>query len=76
MKITKIELIPISLTRTVNKKISNIVVIKMHTDEGIVGVADAGEFPGKTQHLVMEIIKTWQTMLIGADPLARELILA
>ena len=76
MKITKIELIPISLFRPINKKTSNIVVIKMHTDEGIVGVADAGEFPGKTQHLVMEIIKTWEPMLIGADPLARELILA
>jgi L-alanine-DL-glutamate epimerase-like enolase superfamily enzyme len=78
MKITRIELIPVSLARPDRRKrITNVVVIKIHTDEGITGIADAGEYgPGKGQHLVMEIIKSWEPLLIGADPMAKELILA
>ena len=79
MKITKIELIPVSLPPVNPKKrTTNIVLIKMHTDEGIVGIADAGEYgPVKGgQHLVMEIIKTWESILIGADPLDRGSILS
>ena len=76
MKITKIELFPVNLPRT-NKKSTNIVVIKMHTDEGIVGVADAGEYgPVRNgQHLVMEIVKSLEPILIGANPLDRDSIL-
>ena len=72
MKITKVELFPVSLPRS--KKVTSIVVIKMHTDEGIVGVADAGEYgPVRNgQHLVMEIVKTWEPILIGANPLDRD----
>ena len=45
MKITKIELIPVSLPPVQpQKKTTNIVVIKMHTDEGIIGIADGGEY--------------------------------
>jgi L-alanine-DL-glutamate epimerase-like enolase superfamily enzyme len=77
MKITKIELITISLPRPApSKRTNNVVLIKMHTDEGIVGIADGGEYgPGSGQHLVMEIIKTWGPMLIGANPFDKEIIL-
>jgi len=48
----------------------------MYTDEGIVGIADGGEYgPGKGQELVMEIIKTFDTVLIGANPFDKEIIL-
>jgi L-alanine-DL-glutamate epimerase-like enolase superfamily enzyme len=78
MKITKIELIPVSLSRPApSTRQNNVVLIKMHTDEGIVGVADGGEYPGGGgQELVMSIIKTWEPMLIGADPFDKEKILA
>jgi D-galactarolactone cycloisomerase len=78
MKITKIELIPVSLPPVNPKKrITNIVLIKMHTDDGIVGIADGGEYgPVRNgQHLVMEIIKSWEPILIGANPQDRESIL-
>jgi L-alanine-DL-glutamate epimerase-like enolase superfamily enzyme len=76
MKITKIELFPLSLPRSI-KKATSIVLIKMYTDEGIVGVADAGEYgPVRNgQHLVMEIVKSWEPILVGSNPLDRESIL-
>ena len=78
MKITKIELIPISLPRPApSKRQNNVVLIKMHTDEGITGIADGGEYPGYMgQELVMAVIRSWEPILIGADPLDREIILA
>jgi len=78
VKITKIELIPISLPRPApSKRTNNVVLIKMHTDEGITGIADGGEYgPGSGQHLVMEIVKTFESALIGANPFDKELILA
>ena len=70
MKITKIDLIPISLPRPApSTRQNNVVLIKMYTDEGIVGTADGGEYPGGSgQELVMAIVKSWEPILIGADP--------
>jgi L-alanine-DL-glutamate epimerase-like enolase superfamily enzyme len=79
MKITKIECIPISLPRPPpSTRGNNIVLVKMHTDEGIVGVADGGEYLKAfgDQDIVMALIKYWEPYLIGADPFDKELILA
>ena len=62
MKITKIELIPLSLPRPATSKRANAaVLIKMHTDEGITGVADGGENLEAfgDQSIVMSLVKSW-----------------
>jgi len=79
MKITKIECLPLSLTRPPpSKRTNKVVLIKMHTDEGIVGVAEGGEYINTSgdQDIVMLIIKCWEPILIGANPFDKELILA
>lgn len=79
MKITKIECIPISLPRPPpSTRGNNIVIVKMYTDEGIVGVADGGEYMASFggQDIVMALIRSWEPILIGADPFDKELILA
>lgn len=78
MKITKIDLTPISLPRPApSTRQNNVVLIKMYTDEGIVGTADGGEYPGGSgQELVMDIVKSWEPILIGANPFDKEKILA
>jgi L-alanine-DL-glutamate epimerase-like enolase superfamily enzyme len=78
MKITKIELIPLSLARPEAKRTNNIVLVKIHTDEGITGIGDGGEYakPFGDQDIVMALIKYWEPFLIGADPFDKELILA
>jgi L-alanine-DL-glutamate epimerase-like enolase superfamily enzyme len=78
MKITKIECFPISLLRPPPSKRQNkAVLVKMYTDEGIVGVAEGGEYISSPydQEIVMLIIKGWESILIGANPLNKELIL-
>jgi len=62
MKITKIECFPISLPRhPPSTRVSKIVLIKIYTDEGIVGVAEAGEYINTSadQDIVMLMIKSW-----------------
>jgi L-alanine-DL-glutamate epimerase-like enolase superfamily enzyme len=79
MKITKIECIPLSLPRPApSKRGNNIVLVKMHTDEGIVGVADGGEYAKAfgDQDIVMLLIKYWEPILIGANPFDKEIILS
>ena len=66
MKITKIEGIPCSIPRKEGGRGSNVVLIKIHTDEGIIGAADGGTCG---QDAVMLAIKTWGPMLIDADPM-------
>jgi L-alanine-DL-glutamate epimerase-like enolase superfamily enzyme len=74
MKITKLEALPMSLPspmrgpNTTNK----VCMLKIHTDEGITGVADAG---GVNQAIVIEMLKTWEPHIVGKNPLDRELIL-
>jgi len=65
MKITKIECIPCTLPRKGGGTPSNVVLTKVYTDEGIMGVAEGGTCP---QDVVMLAIKTWEPILIGANP--------
>src|SRR5512136_2629687 len=55
------------------KVLNNVLFVKVHTDEGIVGYADAGQV---NQDIVTAMIKSWAPALIGANPLDRGRILA
>jgi L-alanine-DL-glutamate epimerase-like enolase superfamily enzyme len=66
MKITKIEAIPCTLPRRDGGRPSNVVLVKLHTDEGIVGAADGGTCG---QLSVMLAIQNWAPILLGANPL-------
>lgn len=74
MKITHIECIPISAPTPMRgpNTASNIVLVKLHTDEGLVGIADAGSV---NQDVVIAMIKSWERFLIGANPLDRGVIM-
>jgi len=66
MKITKVEAIPCSIPRKEGGAGSNVVLVKIHTDEGIIGAADGGTCG---QDAVMNAIKTQAPMsLIGENP--------
>jgi L-alanine-DL-glutamate epimerase-like enolase superfamily enzyme len=76
MKITKVECTPLSLSRKAEGTGTNVVLIKIFTDEGIVGVADSGAcYPEGVQDLILTLMKVWEPTLIGANPLDRELII-
>ncbi len=68
MKITQVECIPLSVPSPMRGegRASNVVLVKLHTDEGITGMADAG---GVNQDAVIVMVKSWETFLIGANPL-------
>ena len=71
MKITQIECIPLSLPRKMkgeNARPGDILLVKIHTDEGITGIGDAG---GVNQDFITMMIKSWESFLIGANPLDR-----
>jgi L-alanine-DL-glutamate epimerase-like enolase superfamily enzyme len=65
MKITKVECMPLSLARKGGGMGSNVVLMKIHTDEGIMGVAEGGTCG---QDSVMAAMKTMGKMLIGENP--------
>jgi L-alanine-DL-glutamate epimerase-like enolase superfamily enzyme len=82
MRISKIECIPV--TSKFHKSFpmgggteqgSASVVLKMHTDEGIIGIADSGGtsawYRGESQDSMMSIINNIfaPTILLGEDPL-------
>ncbi|MFC2071076.1 mandelate racemase/muconate lactonizing enzyme family protein, partial [Chloroflexota bacterium] len=75
MKITKIECLPLSVPSPMRGegRVSNVLLVKLHTDEGITGIADAG---GVNQDAVIVMIKSWEQTLIGANPLDIGLIMA
>ncbi len=75
MKITEIECIPLSLPSLMRgpRVLNNVLFVKVHTDEGIVGYADAGQV---NQDIVTTMIKGWAPALIGANPLDRGRIMA
>jgi L-alanine-DL-glutamate epimerase-like enolase superfamily enzyme len=56
-----------------NARPSNILMVKIHTDEGITGIGDAG---GVNQEAVIMLIKSWESTLIGANPLDKGQIYA
>jgi len=72
MKITKIEGIPCSIPRKEGGMGSNVVLVKIHTDEGIIGAADGGTCG---QAAVLLALKTWGPMLLGEDPMDIGLIM-
>jgi len=77
MKITKIECIPVSppqkpLEAPVHAQ-SNVVLVKLHTDDGIVGIAEGGVCQ---QDTVMQTINNiYAPSILGADPFDIELIM-
>lgn len=85
MKITKIECIPISIPLQVEFRFSehggektfDLVIVKLYTDEGIVGVADGGKPLGGSQESVIDTINnTYARFLLGEDPFNIEKIMA
>ena len=49
-------------------RLNNTLLVKIHTDEGITGIADAGQV---NQEAVIMMVKSWAPFLIGANPLDR-----
>ncbi len=79
MKITKVECIPVTLPLPMQgpKSFLNEVLVKIHTDEGFVGVSDSGAcYPDGVQDVTMLMMKVWEPFLIGANPFDIELIAA
>ncbi len=74
MKITKIECVPLSIPTPMRGegRSGNILLVKLHTDEGLTGMADAG---GVHQDIVISMVKSWEPVLLGANPLDRGLIM-
>ncbi len=73
MKITRIELTPLSLPRPLQGTIAKVVLIKIYTDEGVIGYADSGAcYPEGVQDVILTMMKVWEPILIGADPLDRD----
>jgi L-alanine-DL-glutamate epimerase-like enolase superfamily enzyme len=67
MKITEIECVPISLPlKGQPGRLNDLLLIKIHTDEGITGIGDGGLV---SQDIVTMMVKSWAPVLIGADPL-------
>jgi len=89
MKITRIECIPVSLPFAKPvvmsggvETCSDVVVIKMHTDDGIVGIAESGGtspwYQGESQDSIMHNINNvfGPEILLGEDPFNIEKIVA
>lgn len=74
MKITQIECVPLSVPSPMRgpNAASHIVLVKLHTDEGFVGLGDAGT---GNQDIIITMIKGWERILIGANPLDRGIIM-
>jgi L-alanine-DL-glutamate epimerase-like enolase superfamily enzyme len=74
VKITEIECIPLSLPTPMRGEgtAGRMLLIKIHTDEGIYGIGDAG---GVNQEAIILMLKSWAPVLIGANPLDRGPIL-
>ena len=75
MKITEIECVPLSLPTPMRGEgtTGRILLVKIHTDEGITGIGDAG---GVNDEVVINMIRGWARTLIGANPLDRGLIMS
>ncbi len=89
MKITKVECIPVTLKLKKPVLMSGgaltgsiCVLLKIHTDEGITGIADSGGtsewYSGETQESIMALIKNYYApkALLGEDPFNIEKIMA
>ena len=72
MKITQVECVPLTLPSSMGRT-NNVLLVKLHTDEGITGMADGG---GVNQDMVTLMVKGWEQVLIGANPLDRGVIMS
>lgn len=85
MEITRIEAIPVSVRRKISllisyvyesRKFSDYTIVKIHTDEGIIGLGEASTTSGPSTELVKpEIDKFLSPSLIGEDPFNIEFLL-
>ncbi len=67
MKIREIECVPITLPlKGQPGRVNDLLMVKIHTDEGITGIGDGGLV---SQDIVVNLIKSWAPLLIGANPL-------
>ena len=75
LKITQVEMVPVTIPTPMRGPgtAGRLLLVKIHTDEGITGIGDAG---GVNQDMAIALIKTWEKHLIGANPLDREIILS
>ncbi len=88
MKITSVEAIPVSLPFKKPMVMSgsavtaaHTVVVKLHTDEGITGVAECGDtsmwYMGESQDSIFHnVTKVFAPILLGEDPFRIEVIVA
>ena len=89
MKITKVECIPVSIPFAkpivmsgTSASVAEAIVLKIHTDEGITGIAETGDtslwYMGETQDSIMSnIVNVFAPqILIGEDPFNIETIVA
>ncbi|MGD9118476.1 MAG: enolase C-terminal domain-like protein [Dehalococcoidia bacterium] len=88
MKIIKIECIPVSIRFAKPMKmglgtaaVSDAVVVKIHTDEGITGICETGDtslwYMGESQDsIIYNINKAYADILLGEDPFNIEKIIA
>ncbi|HTY81445.1 MAG TPA: mandelate racemase/muconate lactonizing enzyme family protein [Dehalococcoidales bacterium] len=88
MKITKIECFPVSLEFAKPvvmsggaEAVSNVVVVKIHTNEGVTGVSESGGtsmwYMGESQDSIMyNINKVFGDILLGEDPFKIQEIVA
>jgi L-alanine-DL-glutamate epimerase-like enolase superfamily enzyme len=75
MKISRIDCVPLSLPSPMRgpKVFANVLFLKLYTDEGLIGYADAGQV---SQDIVIAMVKDFAPAIIGANPLDRGLIMA
>jgi L-alanine-DL-glutamate epimerase-like enolase superfamily enzyme len=88
MKITRIECFPVSIPFAKPMKMglgvavsSDDVVVKVHTDEGIIGICETGDtspwYMGESQDsIIYNINKVYAPILLGEDPFNIEKIIA
>ena len=87
MKITKLECIPITVPYTRARQVrgravpgSQNLLLKIHTDEGVVGIAESGGaalgYTGDSVDSIIGFVRSVSKLLIGADPFNIERLVA
>src|SRR5688572_7732594 len=80
MKITKVEVLPVAIaypdtfrTAVREKLAQGDVIIKVHTDEGIVGLGDGSSYAGSSMAVLTTVlVNELCPVIIGQDPLQIE----
>jgi L-alanine-DL-glutamate epimerase-like enolase superfamily enzyme len=75
MKITKIEIFDCVLPKWGTRKVAfNPVLLRLHTDEGITGIGEAGLAYGRSSKAAVGQLRDFAPMLLGRDPMKVEAI--